>query len=104
LDEVQMKVGARLRRNLDQAIVTSRYATVVLSPAFFAKQWTQYELDGVVAREASGEQIILPIWHTMTRDQLLSLSPSLTDRVALSTAAYTLEQIADEIAAAVREE
>lgn len=103
LDEVQMKVGASLRRRIDQAVATSRYAVVVLSPAFFTKNWTQYELDGLVAREMNGEQIILPIWHNITKDELLKISPSLTDKFALSTTTMTLVEIADELAAAVRE-
>src|SRR3954462_1178265 len=37
---------------------------VILSPKFFKKNWSQWELDGLVAREnASGEKAILPIWH-----------------------------------------
>ncbi len=102
LDEVQMEVGASLRRGIDQAVATSRYAVVVLSPAFFAKNWTQCELDGLVAREMNGEQIILPIWHSITKGQLLGISPSLADRVALSTATMTLVEIADALAASCR--
>ena len=37
-DEVSMKVGDGLRRKIDAAVATSRYAVVVLSPSFFAKQ------------------------------------------------------------------
>lgn len=96
-----MKVGARLRRSIDRAVASSRYAVVVLSPTFFSKQWTHYELDGLVAREMTGEQIILPIWHNLTRDDLLGVSPSLADRIALNTATRTLAEMADEISAAV---
>lgn len=102
LDEVQLKVGAQLRRRIDQAVATSRYAVVVLSPAFFKKNWTNYELDGRVAREMEGEQLILPLWHNITKDQLLKLSPSLADRIALSTGVLSLEAIADELAEAIR--
>jgi hypothetical protein len=103
LDEIQMKVGARLRRSIDRAVATSRYGLVVLSPNFFAKEWTQYELDGLVAREMNGEQLILPIWHNLSKDQLLAVSPSLADRIALNTATETLDEIADQLHQAVRE-
>lgn len=102
LDEIEMRVGARLRRSIDRAVASSRYAVVVLSPTFFSKEWTQYELDGLVAREMSGEQIILPIWHNLARDELLRASPSLADRIALNTATQTLAEMADEISDAVR--
>lgn len=102
LDEVKMKVGASLRRSIDQALATSRYAVVILSPSFFAKNWTQYELDGLVAREMNGEQIILPIWHRITKTELLQISPPLADKFALTTATLTLDEIADQVADAIR--
>jgi hypothetical protein len=43
----------------------------VLSPSFFAKGWTQYELDGLVAREVNGGKVILPLWHKVSKDQVL---------------------------------
>lgn len=100
-DELTMKVGDGLRRRIDRAVATSRFAVVVISPSFFAKHWTQYELDGLVAREMSGEQIILPIWHNITKDELLAISPSLTDKVALRTADLSIDEIADQLAEAV---
>ena len=51
----------------------------------------------------TGQQIILPIWHKLTRDELLALSPSLTDKVALRTSDATIEKIADAIAEAVND-
>jgi len=101
LDEVELKVGASLRRGIDRAVAKSRFAVVVLSPSFFLKNWTQYELDGLVAREMNGEQIILPIWHNITKDQILEISPSLADRIALNTATSAISEIAAELAAAV---
>ena len=46
----------------------------------------------------SGEQILLPIWHNITKQQVIDFSPSLADKVARSTATYTIEEIAREIA------
>ena len=100
-DEYELRVGDSLRRKIDKGIAHSRYGIVVLSPAFFAKNWTQYELDGLVTKEMSGTQVILPLWHNLSRDELISHSPSLADKVALSTANYTVAEIANEITAAV---
>lgn len=70
---------------------------IVLSHAFFAKNWPQYELDGLVTREMTGEQIILPIWHKITKTEVISHSPSLADKLARTTSDLTLEEIAEEI-------
>jgi len=69
-----------------------------LSPAFIDKGWTNYELDGMVTRTVSGDQILLPIWHNITKQQVVNFSPSLADKVARSTATHTIEEIAKEIA------
>lgn len=75
---------------------------VILSRSFFAKGWPQYELDGLVTRQVSGEQSLLPIWHDITKDEVMACSPSLADKIARSTAQYTIEEIAREIADVVR--
>jgi hypothetical protein len=49
----------------------------------------------------SGKQVLLPIWHDVSRDEVVSYSPSRADKLALRTADYGIRQIADEIAAAV---
>lgn len=69
-----------------------------MSPAFIDKGWTNYELDGMVTRTVSGDQILLPIWHNITKQQVVNFSPSLADKVARSTATHTIEEIAKEIA------
>jgi hypothetical protein len=96
-DEFELRVGDSLRRKIDIGLSRSRFGLVVLSHAFFAKNWPQYELDGLVAMEMAGRQRILPVWHEVTKDEVLGYSPSLADKVALSTATYTLDEMAEEI-------
>lgn len=97
-DEFTLRIGDSLRRNIDRGIARSRFGLVVLSPAFLAKNWTQYELDGLVTMSVDGRQVLLPLWHGLSKDEVVSFSPSLADRVALTTATSTIEEIADEIA------
>lgn len=97
-DEFELRIGDSLRRRIDAGLARSRFGVIVLSPAFFKKNWPQYELDGLVSREMSGEPMILPLWHEISKDEVIRHSPSLADKVALSTAQYTIEEIAAEIA------
>ena len=80
----------------------SRFGVVILSKAFFEKDWPQYELDGLVTRSVSGEQSLLPIWHGITKAVVIAVSPSLADKIARSTTDFTIEEIAKEIAEVVR--
>lgn len=97
-DEFTLRIGDSLRQKIDRGLAGSRVGLVVLSPAFVSKGWTNYELDGIVMRSVSGEQILLPIWHNITKQQVVDFSPSLADKVARSTATHTIEEIAEEIA------
>jgi hypothetical protein len=97
-DEFTLRIGDSLRQKIDRGLATSRVGLVILSPDFIAKGWTNYELDGIVTRTVSGEQILLPIWHNITKQQVVDFSPSLADKLARSTATHTVDEIAQEIA------
>jgi TIR domain len=81
-DEFSLRVGDSLRRSIDKGLSRARYGIVVFSPYFFAKEWPQKELDGLVAREIAGQKVILPVWHNVDRDDVCRFSPTLVDRVA----------------------
>lgn len=103
-DEFELRIGDSLRRCIDNGIAKSRFGVVVLSQHFLGKQWPQYELDGLVTRTNSDNQqaqTLLPIWHNISKDEVMSYSPSLADRVARSTTAMQIKDIAAEIASVV---
>ncbi len=82
-DEFSLNVGDSLRRSIDRGLAQARFGIVVLSPHFFAKQWSQWELDGLVARQNSAEgDVILPVWHNVSRGDVVAYSPPLADKVA----------------------
>jgi hypothetical protein len=97
-DEFELKVGDSLRQSIDKGLVNSRFGIVILSPAFFAKNWPQYELNGLTAREMDGHKVILPIWHQVDRADVLTYSPTLADKVALSTRRLSVKKIAEALA------
>jgi len=96
-DEFELKVGDSLRRAIDNGLKNSRYGIVVLSEAFFKKEWPQKELDGLFAREVNSEKVILPIWHKISKNEVLSYSPIIADLVAINTTDFTIEEIAEKI-------
>ena len=101
-DAFELSIGDSLRRKVDQGLARSTFGVVILSTAFFAKDWPQYELDGIVTPSVAGQQSILSIWHMITRDDVMAQSPSLADKLARSTSEYTIAEIAGEIARRVR--
>jgi len=100
--EFQLRIGDSLRRKIDAGLAQSRFGVVVLSPSFFAKNWPQYELDGLVTKEMGGQQVILPLWHRLTKADVVARSPSLADKLARNTADATIDEIAAEIADVIK--
>jgi TIR domain len=86
LDRCVLGLGDNLRRNIDAALGTCRYGAVILSPSFFRKEWPQRELDGLVAMETQDHRKrVLPVWHQVTATDVARYSPTLADRLGIST-------------------
>lgn len=103
MDIAELRIGDSLRQKIDAGLARSKFGVVIFSESFFAKGWPQYELDGIVTRSVSGQQQLLPIWHNITKDQLMACAPSLVDKIARNTAQFTIAEIAAEIADVVSE-
>ena len=102
-DEFELRVGDSLRQSIDKGLVNSRYGIVVLSGAFFAKNWPQYELNGLTAREMEGHKVILPVWHGVTKADVLQYSPTLADKVAVTMQGNSIKKVAAELAKVLSE-
>jgi hypothetical protein len=82
-DKMVLNWGDDLRPMIDNGLINCRFGIVVLSRAFLSKKkWTEHELNSLFAREQAGRKLVLPIWHGITRDDLLEYSPGLADRLA----------------------
>ena len=96
-DQAEMAWGDSIRQKIDDGLRRSYFGIVVLSPNFFERPWTQYELDGIVQRDLTGAGRLLPIWHRLTQDDVAKHAPSLAGRLALQTSTYSTRQIVEEL-------
>lgn len=103
-DEFSLKVGDSLRRSIDRGLRLSRFGVLILSKNFFAKNWPQYELNGLVSREMDEKKVILPVWHGVTKKNVEHFSPPLSDKVAASTSSTSIKKIAKSLAEAMAHE
>ena len=86
LDASELFIGDSLRMKIDEGLKRSKFGVVLLSEFYFKKFWTNQELSGLVAKEVNGHKIILPIWHKITRDDVLNYSQDaslITDHASL---------------------
>lgn len=95
-DDLTLTVGDSLRRSIDEGLAKSKFGIVILSRAFFSKEWPQTELDGLAARQSMGHKVILPVWHEVTKQEVLQFSPTLADRLSANTA-KGIESVVDQL-------
>lgn len=103
-DEFTIRAGNSLRKEIDKGLLTSTAGIVVLSPNFFKKEWTQNELNALVAiKNSTKKDSIIPIWHNVEYNDILNYSPTLADIYALkskdglSVIAKNISSIIDEL-------
>ena len=99
-DEYMLRMGDSLFTKINQGLATSDYGVVVLSQAFFRKNWPQSELNGLHALETQTRKVILPIWKGVTQHDVTASLPILADRVAVD-AALGIEKVVEQIRLAV---
>ena len=95
-DSLNIKWGDSLRTQIDNGLKKSAFGIVVLSENYIEKGWTRYELEGLFNIEMTQGKTILPIWHNITKQQVMNFSPTLAGRMALSSALMTPDEIAEE--------
>ncbi|RXV67869.1 TIR domain-containing protein [Burkholderia stabilis] len=97
-----MQIGDSLSRSIDKGLAKCSYGVVVLSPSFLRKDWPEYELRGLTAKEIGGKKTILPVWHNISRDDILAYSPTLADKFAISSNGKDVRDIALELIKVMR--
>ena len=98
LDKYEMRIGDSLRKSLDKGLAASKHGIVILSKVYMTKYWTEKELSALFSKESiKGGGVILPVWHNITKNDVASYSPMLLDYIALKTADFTINELADSI-------
>ncbi len=97
-DTSQIKWGDSMRKHIDDGLKKSRFGVAILSPNYLAegKYWTKAELDGLFQLESVNGKTLLPIWHNLTKKEVMAYSPIIASKLAMSTATMTPQEIADE--------
>ena len=99
-DKSALEWGDDLRSAIDRGLANCRYGIVVFSKAFLRKKkWTEYELNSLFALEQPGRKVILPIWHGITRDDLIQYSPAFADRLAKISSTDSYRDIVESLLA-----
>ena len=82
-DAFSLRVGDSLMSSIDSGLRKSKFGIVVLSKAFFRKDWPQRELRALAQKQSVSQKVILPIWHDVTIEEVQDHFLLLADVVAL---------------------
>lgn len=95
-DKQCIKWGDSMRARIDDGLKKSKFGIVVISPDYIAngKYWTKAELDGLFQLESVNGKTLLPIWHNITKQQVMNYSPIIASKLAMTTASMTAKEIA----------
>lgn len=95
--ENELSLGVPMMRAIDKGLANSRIGLVLVTPALLAS----LPREGVADKELSVllmRNLLVPIVHNTTYDELLNISPMLASRSGLDTAADSMAVVAEKIA------
>lgn len=98
-DTSEIKWGDSMRAKIDDGLKKSKFGVAVLSPDYIkdGKYWTKTELDGLFQLESINGKTLLPIWHKLTKKDVMEYSPIIGSKLAMTTATMTPAEIATEL-------
>lgn len=86
-DEFSLVPGQSLRASIEKGLKTCKKCVLILSPYFIGSDgWTKAEFDSIFTREIlEKKNVVIPVWHGVTKEQVYEYSPRLLDKVAISS-------------------
>lgn len=102
-DEYSLVAGQSLRASIEKGLRECRKCVLILSPYFLSNNgWTRAEFDSIFTREIlEKENVMIPVWHGVTKEQVYSYSPRLLDKIGIPSS-LGVEQVANRILQAIR--
>jgi hypothetical protein len=99
-DDDLLEVGDSVRKAIDAGLLGSDFGIVVISRDFMRKDWTNRELEGILALE-QGEKRLLPVWHGVGFEEVKKYSPTVAGRFA-ARSAIGVVPVADALCRAMK--
>jgi hypothetical protein len=101
LDSQELYIGDQLTPKIEQGLQNAQFGVVIFSRSFFAKKWTQLELESLLKMEKPPDKVILPVWHELTTAEVEEFSPTLAAKIGVETMAG-LDQVVIALLRAIR--
>lgn len=93
-DKEVLTWGDKWKQVILEGTTDSEFAVIVISKNFFGREWTEKELNEFLTQQnESGQKIVLPLLHGITRQELIAHYPELEEIQYISTGDYNEGEI-----------
>ncbi|MDY0911316.1 toll/interleukin-1 receptor domain-containing protein [Rathayibacter festucae] len=96
--EVSLRLGTDMRAAIDDGLVNSRIGIVLVTPAMLDRLGTDRSVASGELSALVRKNLLIPVLHDVTFEELDKVSPTLASRSGASTADDSLTDIAVKIA------
>ena len=96
--EVSLRPGTDMRVAIDKGLVSSRMGIVLVTPAMLEKLSTDRSIASNELSALLRRNLLVPVMHGVTFEQLDQVSPTLASRGGFNTAEEPIETIVQKIA------
>jgi len=96
--EVALRPGTDMRVAIDRGLVSSRIGIVLVTPAMLDKLLTDRSIASNELSALLRRNLLIPVMHGVTFEELDQVSPTLASRGGFSTAEESMEDIVEKIA------
>lgn len=102
-DEYTLNVGDNLRKKIEDGIRDTSYCIVVLSKDFITNEkWASSEFETIFIKEIHEQgNIILPIWHGVTEEDIYKFCPKLLNILGTSSS-KDIKSLAKELVSKIK--
>lgn len=101
-DGVKLNIGDNIPESIDKALSKSDHAVILISPSYF-EGMSQLELSGLVQiHNNSDHNVILPVLHKMSFEELREQSPSLAGIIGTDISEDNVDEVTAELYTAIQ--
>jgi hypothetical protein len=100
-DGVNLNIGDSIQSSVDKALNKSNHAVVLISPSYF-EGMSHMELGGLVQiHNDSSHNVLLPVLHQMSFEELKEESPSLAGIIGTEISEDNVDEVTAELYSAI---
>ena len=90
--------GDNLKERIDIGLKTCELAVIVISPSYFGREWTEYEIQMLLQRQSSEKtKLIMPILYNTTKEEFVKHYPLLKDILFKYSKSQSKKKLAQEL-------